>query len=402
MTDSLVPFDGLLETPINRAAYSDRTAFIMATMSKLAYIQFEEATSITAAISEALQMITGKTDPKDQEKAVTISEKFSRDNLETLLKGVSGGADREGNHNQLKESVAELKFTLVRTCSVHIPLIADTQAFLARLDTKGRPPFLVLSFRGTEPKKPADIKSDLDATPMDLGRLGGPGGTVFVKLGEEETEAQKKWPKVRVHPGFWKAFSVVKKDLLDIINAPENKDLPLYITGHSLGGALAVVATYVLDSDRIAACYTFGGPRVGNLQFGQCMKPPVYRVINASDIVPRVPPGVLIDVLTTVLRAVPAVPFLDDIADFLERFRGYRHYGDMRYLDATESAVNSDNGATIYPKLLVRSNPPQISRWYWLARRWAATWGRAAVSDHSIDIYVSKLAYWAHVRSREA
>ena len=37
-------------------------------------------------------------------------------------------------------------------------------------------------------------------------------------------------------------------------------DLGLYITGHSLGGALAQIASVVLERDNLAACYTFASP----------------------------------------------------------------------------------------------------------------------------------------------
>ena len=84
-------------------------------------------------------------------------------------------------------------------------------------------------------------------------------------------------------------------------------DVPIYITGHSLGGALAQIATAILGNDRIAACYTFGSPRVGNYIFDLWVKPPSYRVINYADIVPQVP--------------IP-VPFV----------MPYRHSGDPRYM----------------------------------------------------------------------
>ena len=57
-------------------------------------------------------------------------------------------------------------------------------------------------------------------------------------------------------------------------------DLGLYVTGHSLGGALAQRATAALDRDTLAACYTFGSPRVATLAFDRLDKAPHYRVVN--------------------------------------------------------------------------------------------------------------------------
>lgn len=392
-----IPYPKLLEPPIKRAAYSDRTAWIMALLSKLAYLRFEDSTPAETALTDVLKLITGENDLTRQDKVKKIDSQFSENKLLAILQEVAGATDRSANYQELVKSLDELKFTLVKTFSVRIPLIADTQAYLARLDVKGRDPFLVLAFRGTEAKKPTDIKSDLHAEPLILGALGGPAGSRFIPEGEVLTPAEQLWPKVKVHPGFWEAFNVVKRDIeTELEKLPQ---LPLYITGHSLGGALAVVSSYALDGDRIAATYTFGGPRVGNLQFGQRIKPPVYRVINASDIVPRLPPGILVDGLTVLLRWLVVVPYAENIADFLERFRGYRHYGDQRYLSASPETVDDTASHTTFPSLIVRANPPQLLRWFWLCRRWFATFGKAAVLDHSIDVYVRKLLYWAYIRS---
>ena len=70
--------------------------------------------------------------------------------------------------------------------------------------------------------------------------------------------------------------------------------IPLYITGHSLGGALATVATQILEwdsrfTDQIAACYTFGSPRFGNDEYDSSIKSMFYRVVNTTDIVTIVP-----------------------------------------------------------------------------------------------------------------
>jgi triacylglycerol lipase len=123
---------------------------------------------------------------------------------------------------------------------------------------------------------------------------------------------------LRVHEGFYNAFQRlsdgakgIREKINEVLTTTPN-NVPIYITGHSLGGALAQIATAVLGDDRVAACYTFGSPRVGNSILDLWVKPPSYRVINYADIVPLVP--------------IP-VPFL----------MPYRHSGDPRYVPDTVS-----------------------------------------------------------------
>ena len=65
----------------------------------------------------------------------------------------------------------------------------------------------------------------------------------------------------------------------------------LFITGHSLGGALATVAIKRLSHRAgISACYTFGSPRVANKNWIVGIKTPIYRLVNAAP-VPMLPPN---------------------------------------------------------------------------------------------------------------
>jgi triacylglycerol lipase len=58
---------------------------------------------------------------------------------------------------------------------------------------------------------------------------------------------------------------------------------PVYYTGHSLGGALAVLAASLKKPE---AVYTFGSPRIGNCEFVTSTKHlNIYRVVNPRDIV---------------------------------------------------------------------------------------------------------------------
>ena len=81
--------------------------------------------------------------------------------------------------------------------------------------------------------------------------------------------------------------------------------------GHSLGGALAVVATWYQSSARLAACYTFGAPRVGDHGLIDRFRTPIYRIVNGPDPAPFVPPsGAFISFMKSVVRVIGSVlPF---------------------------------------------------------------------------------------------
>ena len=166
------------------------------------------------------------------------------------------------------------------------------QAFLAVREGY----FAVLAFRGTKGKELLDIDLNLRLVPLP----GVPG--------------------VRVHCGFLDVFSRCKSEIEAAVNENVPSKLGLYITGHSLGGALAQLASSALNRDNLAACYTFGSPRVGTGGFDEQVKCPHYRVINNWDLVPGLP---------------------------LALFRGYRHNGDPRLLTPkTSFALRRDRYAS--------------------------------------------------------
>jgi hypothetical protein len=68
----------------------------------------------------------------------------------------------------------------------------------------------------------------------------------------------------------------------------------VYMTGHSMGGALAALGAYDLavNFNMKVNMYSFGGPRVGNPSFRHLYDksvPTSYRVVMDGDIVPGVP-----------------------------------------------------------------------------------------------------------------
>lgn len=116
-----------------------------------------------------------------------------------------------------------------------------------------------------------------------------------------------------VHSGFLDAYYSIATALeMDI--APRHATHTLYVTGHSLGGALACV--YALYSPyRPHTMVTYGQPRVGGKKAARKLSGMDYRrYVNRADIVARIP------------------------------IRGYVHGGVMCYMD-------SDNNRVINPTL---------------------------------------------------
>ncbi|GMT11359.1 hypothetical protein PFISCL1PPCAC_2656, partial [Pristionchus fissidentatus] len=99
---------------------------------------------------------------------------------------------------------------------------------------------------------------------------------------------------------FSKAFNDVWNDGMGDDFAALVAKYPSYkvwITGHSLGGALASMAAALISSDKLAtkeniALYTFGQPRTGDPTYAHIHDKLVtsYRVVHGRDIVVQSPP----------------------------------------------------------------------------------------------------------------
>src|SRR5688572_26426698 len=100
-----------------------------------------------------------------------------------------------------------------------------------------------------------------------------------------------------VHAGFQLALDEVWTDIERHLRREQARlPRPLWVTGHSLGAALATLAVNRLSRDaafRLTGGYTFGSPRVGDTGFGRAIGVPVYRFRNDSDLVPHLPLGLV-------------------------------------------------------------------------------------------------------------
>lgn len=96
------------------------------------------------------------------------------------------------------------------------------------------------------------------------------------------------WPGGgRVHSGFKTALEEVWNVLQPEIARLQTQDVKIWLTGHSLGAALATLAADRLPD--VQGLYTFGSPRLGDRDFQAHFRVPAYRVVNGDDIVPTVP-----------------------------------------------------------------------------------------------------------------
>jgi len=118
----------------------------------------------------------------------------------------------------------------------------------------------VLSFRGTEVTQKSDVLADLKAGK----NVEACGGKVHVGF---KGEINKVWPAITV--------------------ALTNIDA-VYVTGHSLGAAMATIAASRMQT-KVIALVTFGSPRAGNQEFVNSLSVTHYRVQNNCDDVTKVP-----------------------------------------------------------------------------------------------------------------
>ncbi len=94
---------------------------------------------------------------------------------------------------------------------------------------------------------------------------------------------------IQLHQGFAGAAKAAYGDVKDKLN----KSQPIKTTGHSLGGAIAVIVAMYLQRDGylIDQVITFGQPKVTNVSGAKIFSDlPLTRVVTPEDLVPLVPP----------------------------------------------------------------------------------------------------------------
>jgi triacylglycerol lipase len=161
--------------------------------------------------------------------------------------------------------------------------VGNTQVYVAANDDH-----IVAAFRGTE--SPTTIDGLKDWLLTDAGNL------LIVPEGRLGTDLAAAGTGARFHQGFVRAIGDIWEPFLEAIEAERKKsERPIWLTGHSLGGALALLAAWLLRRKFITVhqVYTFGGPMIGNNEvvkaFAREFPEKIFRYVNRPDPVPKLP-----------------------------------------------------------------------------------------------------------------
>lgn len=161
--------------------------------------------------------------------------------------------------------------------------VDNTQAYLAQ-----NADHVVVAFRGSEEPTSLDGLKDWLVTNA-LNLLIQPQGALATEFAAAGVGA-------RFHQGFVTAISDIWPQLFPAVDAElKRADRPFWVTGHSLGGALALLGAWLFKRKflNVHQVVTFGAPMVGNKDvseaIGREFGGKVFRYVNAPDPVPLLP-----------------------------------------------------------------------------------------------------------------
>ncbi|WP_407944235.1 lipase family protein [Paenibacillus durus] len=113
--------------------------------------------------------------------------------------------------------------------------------------------------------------------------------------------SQKRFKYIKedclTHRGFTDIYSSARSGIISALTRL-SPDKTLYITGHSLGAALATLCAIDIAANTVYSSpnlFTFGSPRVGDPAFAKAFSKYVrnsYRIANLFDVVTYAPPSV--------------------------------------------------------------------------------------------------------------
>jgi pimeloyl-ACP methyl ester carboxylesterase len=156
-----------------------------------------------------------------------------------------------------------------------------------------------------------------------------------------EPESRPNLPG-KVQTGFfdatWAIIAAIADEVLRLNPAGSKR---VYVTGHSLGGAMASIGAYVMHAApydiRIEQVVTFASPKPGDGAFQtayQQIFPTHIRYENYDDLVPLLPPA------DDLISAVTDIPLIGDLFRQAENW-DYQPVGTLRYIESAKDGYEA-------------------------------------------------------------
>ena len=248
------------------------------------------------------------------------------------LAGISEAAyctPKTFTHKLRALNMPDHKFELISNDNAQAYIIwKEIDKTASKTTTKKARSEIIIAWRGTEPGEYKDVMADLKFR-KKTSKFGG-----------------------NVHRGFKGYVDKIYDQIEKIIEKKvSGKWFNIYVTGHSLGGASAVICTNRLEEKfHVRGCYTYGAPRPGGWKYSLSFKSNVYRIRNNNDLVTKVPPAIF----------------------------GYKHVGKFCYID---SRGDLRTGKVSFAVL--------FKNWIWGQLERLGD----GLRDHSIGEYYTKLKF---------
>ena len=223
--------------------------------------------------------------------------------------------------NDLKATSSDLPwgptYTLAKICNASYEDWPEDE-------TKTKPDFLDWGFKIVSPVK----KKKQYAYVLSNDKI-----VVVVFRGTDDWEDLKKdvwafsepWNQGHIHAGFLSALNDLIVALDSKIQEHGAKNKHLWITGHSLGGAMAIAFAHDCIANhklRPSGVVTFGQPRCFDRKLGENVAKELHekyvRFVNEHDLVPWLPPPLMPHPFSGYVHVGARYLFLYDKIDFLD------------------------------------------------------------------------------------